>query len=59
VDQILDLAANVALGYCQVAVILEGTHYRYVHGQTVGAGFDRVGRLVPLLIEGGLSQPLA
>jgi hypothetical protein len=48
----------VALGYFKVAVILEGIHFRYVHGQTVGAGFDRVGDLVPLFIEGGLALPL-
>jgi aminoglycoside phosphotransferase (APT) family kinase protein len=48
----------VALGYFKVAVILEGIHFRYMHGQTVGAGFDRVGDLVPLFIEGGLAQRL-
>jgi aminoglycoside phosphotransferase (APT) family kinase protein len=48
----------VALGYFKVAVILEGIHFRYVHGQTVGAGFDRVGDLVPMFIEGGLALPL-
>jgi aminoglycoside phosphotransferase (APT) family kinase protein len=48
----------IALGYFKVAVILEGIHFRYVHGQTVGAGFDRVGDLVPLFIEGGLAQRL-
>jgi aminoglycoside phosphotransferase (APT) family kinase protein len=48
----------VALGFFKVAVILEGIHYRYVHGQTIGPGFDRVGDLVPLFIEGGLALPL-
>jgi aminoglycoside phosphotransferase (APT) family kinase protein len=48
----------VALGCFKVAVILEGIHYRYVHGQTVGTGFDRVGDLVPLFIERGLALPL-
>ena len=27
-------------------MILEGVHYRYVQGQTVGEGFDTVGALV-------------
>jgi aminoglycoside phosphotransferase (APT) family kinase protein len=58
-DDLTSLEWYVALGYFKVAVILEGIHYRYVHGQTVGAGFDQVGRLVPLLIDGGLAQPLA
>ena len=42
-----------ALGFFKIAVILEGIHYRYVRGQTVGAGFDRIGSLVPGLVERG------
>ena len=57
-DDVSELDWYVALGYFKVAVILEGIHYRYVHGQTVGAGFDRVGGLVPLFIERGLALPL-
>jgi hypothetical protein len=34
-------------------VILEGVHYRYVQGQTVGAGFDTVGEMVGPLVEQG------
>ncbi len=45
-----------ALGYYKLAVILEGIHYRYVHGQTVGAGFDRVGEAVAPLVAAGLEQ---
>jgi aminoglycoside phosphotransferase (APT) family kinase protein len=45
----------VAFGYFKVAVILEGIHYRFVHGQTVGAGFDRIGEVVPSLVTLGLS----
>jgi aminoglycoside phosphotransferase (APT) family kinase protein len=33
----------VAFGYFKLAVITEGIHYRYVHGQTVGAGFEGIG----------------
>ncbi len=45
----------VAFGYFKIAVILEGIHYRYVQGQTVGAGFDRIGEVVPPLVTLGLS----
>ena len=46
----------VALGYFKLAVVLEGIHYRYVHGQTVGAGFDRIGEVVPALVAAGLAR---
>ena len=42
-----------AFGYFKIAVILEGIHYRYTLGQTVGAGFDRIGALVPELVALG------
>jgi aminoglycoside phosphotransferase (APT) family kinase protein len=38
----------------KLAVIAEGIHYRYTLGQTLGAGFDRIGSAVPLIIERGL-----
>ncbi|AZK93339.1 MULTISPECIES: phosphotransferase family protein [Streptomyces] len=44
-----------AFAWFKLAVILEGIHYRYVLGQTVGTGFDRFGPLVPLLVEHGLT----
>ena len=31
-------------------MILEGIHYRFTLGQTVGEGFDRIGALVPVFI---------
>ncbi len=37
----------------KLAVVLEGIHFRYTRGGTVGAGFDRVGELVPLFVEFG------
>jgi aminoglycoside phosphotransferase (APT) family kinase protein len=43
----------VALGFFKIAVILEGIHYRFVQGGTVGAGFDRIGDLVPGLVDLG------
>jgi hypothetical protein len=36
-------------------VVLEGIHYRYVHGQTVGAGFEQIGTLVEPLVAAGLA----
>ncbi|MFF4218912.1 phosphotransferase family protein [Streptomyces nondiastaticus] len=44
-----------AFAYFKLAVILEGIHYRYTLGQTVGAGFDRIGELVPRFIDNGLT----
>ncbi|WP_405014059.1 phosphotransferase family protein [Kitasatospora sp. NBC_01539] len=38
----------------KLAVVLEGIHYRWNQGGTVGAGFDRVGELVPLFVQFGL-----
>ena len=40
----------------KLAVVLEGIHYRYTRGGTVGAGFDRVGELVPLFVRFGLDS---
>ncbi|UGY90549.1 phosphotransferase family protein [Streptomyces gobiensis] len=44
-----------AFAYFKLAVICEGIHYRYTLGQTVGAGFDRIGTLVPLFTDNGLT----
>jgi aminoglycoside phosphotransferase (APT) family kinase protein len=44
----------VALGCFKLAVILEGIHYRYTLGKTVGEGFDQIGAMVPPLVERGL-----
>ncbi|GAB2922739.1 phosphotransferase family protein [Micromonospora polyrhachis] len=41
----------VAFAAFKLAVILEGVHYRYVHGQTVGPGFDRIGAQVAPLVQ--------
>jgi aminoglycoside phosphotransferase (APT) family kinase protein len=43
-----------AFAYFKLAVILEGIHYRWTLGQTLGRGFDRIGSVVPLFIERGL-----
>lgn len=49
------IAWYTAFAWFKLAVILEGIHYRYTLGQTVGAGFDRIGSLVPVFIEHGLT----
>jgi aminoglycoside phosphotransferase (APT) family kinase protein len=49
------MAFYLGLAFFKSAVIREGIHYRYIHGQTVGDGFDRVGASVEPLIEAGLT----
>jgi len=46
----------VALASFKLAVILEGIHYRYSQGLTVGDGFEQVGTLVPPLVELGMAH---
>jgi aminoglycoside phosphotransferase (APT) family kinase protein len=43
-----------AFAYFKLAVILEGIHYRWTLGQTLGGGFDRIGDVVPVFIDRGL-----
>jgi aminoglycoside phosphotransferase (APT) family kinase protein len=45
----------VAFGYFKLAVISEGIHYRYAHGQTVGTGFDGIGKQTATLAGLGRS----
>lgn len=45
----------LGLASYKLAGILEGIHYRFVHGQTVGDGFAEVGELVRPLLAGGLT----
>ncbi|RZU11753.1 phosphotransferase family protein [Streptomyces sp. BK239] len=49
------VAWYTAFAWFKLAVILEGIHYRYTLGQTVGGGFDRIGELVPVFIDHGLT----
>lgn len=44
---------HLGLAYFKLAVILEGIHYRFSHGQTVGDGFSSVGDAVVPLIDAG------
>ena len=50
-----DVDWYVAFGYFKLAVICEGIHYRFIHDQTVGAGFEHVGALVAPLVAQGLA----
>jgi len=43
-----------AFGIFKLAVIIEGIHYRYTLGQTVGEGYERIGEATPWLVGAGL-----
>lgn len=45
----------VALAWFKLGVILEGIHYRYLQGQTVGDGFADMGEFTPVLFDAGLA----
>jgi aminoglycoside phosphotransferase (APT) family kinase protein len=45
----------LGLASFKLAVILEGIHYRYTQGQTVGEGFDSVGAAVEPLVAAGIT----
>jgi aminoglycoside phosphotransferase (APT) family kinase protein len=45
----------LALASFKLAAILEGIHYRYQQGQTVGEGFSSIGEAIHPLLDGGLS----
>ena len=45
----------LGLAAFKLATILEGIHYRHLHGQTVGAGFDRIGEAIHPLLAAGLA----
>jgi aminoglycoside phosphotransferase (APT) family kinase protein len=46
---------HLGLAHLKLAVILEGIHYRFLQGQTVGAGFDTIGDAVQPLLAAGLA----
>jgi aminoglycoside phosphotransferase (APT) family kinase protein len=50
-----NLPFYLALAWMKLAVICEGVHARYLGGQTVGPGYEKVGPAVPLLAARGLS----
>ncbi len=45
----------LGLAAFKLAAILEGIHYRYLNGQTVGAGFDHIGDGIHSLLDAGLT----
>jgi aminoglycoside phosphotransferase (APT) family kinase protein len=49
-----DMGWHLGLAYFKLAVILEGIHFRYLQGQTVGEGFDQIGAGFDPLIAAGL-----
>jgi aminoglycoside phosphotransferase (APT) family kinase protein len=49
------LGFYLGLAAFKLAAILEGIHYRYLNGQTVGAGFDRIGDAIHPLLDAGLT----
>jgi aminoglycoside phosphotransferase (APT) family kinase protein len=50
-----DLHWYVGLACYKLAVVLEGIHFRFTQGKTVGGGFDRIGELVPPLLAEGIA----
>ncbi|MCA5893496.1 phosphotransferase family protein [Isoptericola sp. NEAU-Y5] len=54
-----DLGWYRAFAAYKLAVILEGIHFRYRAGETVGDGFDRIGELVAPLAADGLARARA
>jgi len=48
-----DMGWHLGLAFFKLAVILEGIHYRYLQGQTVGEGFDRIGQGFDTIIDAG------
>jgi aminoglycoside phosphotransferase (APT) family kinase protein len=46
-----ELEFHLALASFKLVAILEGIHYRYLQGQTVGGGFDRIGEAAEPLLE--------
>jgi aminoglycoside phosphotransferase (APT) family kinase protein len=45
-----------ALAAYKLAIILEGIHARFLMGKTVGEGFDHIGSLVEIMVQGALDQ---
>jgi aminoglycoside phosphotransferase (APT) family kinase protein len=46
---------HLGLAAFKLAAIIEGIHYRHLHGQTVGAGFEHLGEVTELLLDAGLT----
>ncbi|MEV0291990.1 phosphotransferase family protein [Nocardia sp. NPDC050710] len=50
------LGFYLGLAAFKLAAILEGIHYRYLHGKTVGSGFESVGEAVDPLLRAGIAS---
>jgi len=50
-----DIGWHLGLAFFKLAVILEGIHFRYTQGQTVGDGFAGIGDSVGPLVHAGLA----
>jgi aminoglycoside phosphotransferase (APT) family kinase protein len=50
-----DFGFYLGLAAFKLAAILEGIHFRYLNGQTVGPGFDRIGEAIHPLLDAGLT----
>ncbi|MGA9716610.1 MAG: phosphotransferase family protein [Aeromicrobium sp.] len=50
-----DIGFHLGLAFFKLAVILEGIHFRYSHGQTLGEGFDTIGEAIGPLVHAGLA----
>jgi len=48
-----ELSWYISFAFYKIAAIFEGIHYRTQHGLTVGDGFERLGAMVPALVERG------
>jgi aminoglycoside phosphotransferase (APT) family kinase protein len=48
-----ELPWYLGFAFYKIAAIFEGIHYRSQQGLTVGEGFDRLGAMVPALVERG------
>lgn len=44
----------LGLAAFKLAAIVQGIHYRYLNGKTVGPGFDRIGEAIDPLLDAGL-----
>ena len=54
-SEVAQLPFYLGLAAYKLAAILEGIHFRYLGGQTVGDGFDTIGDAVPTILDVGLS----
>ena len=53
---LLGLDWYVALGAYKLAIIAEGINARHKMGMTVGEGFERMGEMVPVIVEWALAR---